>query len=138
GSACSTANSPGDYPESFASGATDSGDNIASFSSRGPSVLSTTLIKPNISAPGVGVISSVPTNGYASYSGTSMASPHTAGSVALLWAIRPGYKGNIAGTESLLTANAFALASGQTCGVTPGSAIPNNTFGAGRLDIKKA
>ena len=53
GSACSTANDPGDYPESFASGATDSGDNIASFSSRGPSLFGG--VKPNVSAPGVNI-----------------------------------------------------------------------------------
>lgn len=77
GPACGTAGSPGDYPESFASGATTSADAIASSSSRGPSAFGG-IIKPNISAPGSSVRSSVPANHYASYSGTSMASPHTA------------------------------------------------------------
>ncbi len=60
---------------------------IASFSSRGPTNCTPNgdpFIKPNISAPGVNVRSSVPTNGYSSYSGTSMASPHINGVCALV------------------------------------------------------
>ncbi|MGH8245073.1 MAG: S8 family serine peptidase, partial [Gammaproteobacteria bacterium] len=84
GPSCSTVNSPGDYAESFGSGATDMNEAIAGFSSRGPSLFGGT--KPNVSAPGVSVRSSVPTDGYSSLSGTSMASPHTARTVALVWA----------------------------------------------------
>ncbi len=129
---CGTANSPGDYPESFASGATDSVDAIASFSSRGPSAFGG--IKPNVSAPGVSIYSSVPTDSYAYYNGTSMASPHTAGVVALLWAIRPGYKGNISATESLIAGNAVGLGTTQTCGGISAGLSPNNTYGYGRID----
>ena len=82
GPSCGSAGSPGDYPESYAVGAYDIGNFIAFFSSRGPSGLDGG-IKPNISAPGVDVRSSVPGNGYAIFSGTSMATPHVAGSVAL-------------------------------------------------------
>ena len=136
GSSCATAGSPGDYPGSFASGATDSSDTIASFSSRGPSAFGG--VKPDVAAPGVNIYSSVPTNGFAYYSGTSMASPHTAGAVALLWAIRPSYNGNIAATESLLESNAFVRTTVETCGGVPAGTSPNNTYGSGRLNVKLA
>lgn len=134
GPSCGTANSPGDNAEAFASGATDSSDNIAGFSSRGPSSVSGVGIKPEVSAPGVSVRSSVPTNSYASWSGTSMASPHTAGTVALVWSAAPGYRGNIGATEELLMESAVPRTSSETCGGVAGSAVPNNTYGWGRLD----
>ena len=133
---CNTAGSPGDYASAFASGATDSMDNISSFSSRGPSAFGG--VKPDASAPGVNIYSSVPTNSYASYSGTSMASPHTAGVVALLWAVRPNYKGNISGTASLLKNSAAVRTTTEACGGVPGGASPNNTYGSGRINAKAA
>ena len=133
---CNTAGSPGDYPESFASGATDITDTIASFSSRGPSTFGG--IKPNVSAPGVSVRSSYPTSTYATLSGTSMASPHTAGATALIWAAAPAFVGNVSGTEQVMRDTAVVLTTSQTCGGIPAGASPNNTYGYGRIDALAA
>ncbi|MGV3487087.1 MAG: S8 family serine peptidase [Tuberibacillus sp.] len=74
---------PANYPESFATGATDINDHLASFSLQGPSPYGE--IKPEVSAPGVNICSSVPGSQYdCTYSGTSMAGPHVTGAVALM------------------------------------------------------
>jgi serine protease AprX len=139
GSSCSTiADTPAIYEASFTVGATASADTIASFSSRGPvTVDGSNRLKPDIAAPGVGIRSAFLNNEYASMSGTSMAAPHVAGAVALLWSGVPDLRGNIGATESLLkgTARTSLPLNYQTCGGIPGTQLPNNTCGAGRLDI---
>ncbi|MFD8410361.1 S8 family serine peptidase [Streptomyces sp. NPDC059650] len=129
---CSTSGSPGDYASSYSSGAFDINGTIAAFSSRGAGPGG--IVKPNIAAPGVNVRSSVPGGGYEAFSGTSMASPHTAATVALLWSAAPALEGDIAQTEALLGATAQDTDNGQ-CG---GTAANNNVFGEGKLDALAA
>ncbi|MGG8408059.1 S8 family serine peptidase [Streptomyces sp. 12297] len=131
GPGCATSGSPGDYASSYSSGAFDINNTIASFSSRGAGPNGT--VKPNLAAPGVNVRSSVP-GGYDSFSGTSMASPHTAATVALLWSAAPALEGDVAQTEALLDGTALDT-DNATCG---GSAADNNVFGEGRLDALAA
>jgi hypothetical protein len=139
GSTCGTLGSPGDNLNSFSVGSTTSTDAISSFSSRGPNPF-TGAVGPDLSAPGSGIISSVATSdtSYGSSSGTSMAGPHNAGAVALLWSLEPALVGKVAQTEALLRGTSVPLTSTQTCGGVSGSQIPNNTFGWGRLDVKAA
>ena len=131
GPGCGTVGSPGSYPESYGVGAFDISNAIASFSSRGPAPAAVGgQIKPDISAPGVNIRSSWNDGTYNSISGTSMATPHLAGTVALIWSAAPSLIGNIAGTRALLDQTAIDT-SDLTCG---GTATDNNVWGEGRLD----
>ncbi|HEY0640739.1 MAG TPA: S8 family serine peptidase [Pseudonocardiaceae bacterium] len=127
GPSCNTSGSPGDYANSYSSGAYDVNGAIASFSSRGAAG---GAIKPNLASPGVNVRSSIAGNGYGAFSGTSMASPHTAGAVALMWSAAPSLIGDIAQTSALLNQTAVDT-SDLTCGGTAGN---NNVWGEGKLD----
>ncbi len=140
GSSCSTITSPAIYDASFSVGATDSGDNIAGFSSRGPvTVDGSNRLKPNVSAPGVNIRSSVPVNSYAGgWSGTSMAGPHVVGLVALLISAHPELKGQVDGIERIIEHTAVPRTDPQSCGGVPGADIPNNTYGWGRVDALAA
>ena len=113
--------SPGAYPEAFAVGATDSSDAVSDFSSQGPSPCDGS-IKPDIAAPGEAVLSAVPW-GYEILSGTSMATPHVAGAVAVLRSIAAGL--TVEQLESALTSGASDIED-------PGS---DHASGAGRLDL---
>ncbi|MEW2384676.1 S8 family serine peptidase [Micromonospora sp. NPDC047707] len=128
GSACQTSGSPGSRTGNYSAGAYDVNNNIASFSSRGAG--QDGEIKPNIAAPGVNVRSSVPGSAYASFNGTSMAAPHLAGAIALLWSAAPALVGDVAATRALLDNSAVDKADAQ-CG---GTTDDNNVFGEGRLD----
>ncbi len=140
GSGCGTINeAPAMFPGSFSVGATSSDDQIAAFSSRGPTTYnSVTYIQPNVSAPGVGVNSSIPNGSYAFLNGTSMAGPHVAGAVALMISANPDLAGQVSQIEDILQMTATGKTSAQDCGGTPGSEIPNNTFGYGIVNALEA
>ena len=129
GPSCYSSGSPGDYPPAYSAGAFDINDQIASFSSRGPSDFQGET-KPNIAAPGVSVRSSIPTNSFGVLSGTSMAAPHVAGTVALMWSKSPVLVSDINATRAILDNTAVDV-SDLSCG---GTAADNNVWGEGRLD----
>lgn len=140
GSGCNTVDAaPGALSQAFTVGAVASNDSIASFSSRGPSAFNGRL-KPDVVGPGVSVVSSyrTGTNAYTTLSGTSMAAPHVAGVVALLWSALPWLRGQVNETEEILRASAQRLTTTQTCGGLAANTVPNNTFGYGLVNAEAA
>jgi serine protease AprX len=141
GPGCNSINEPAAiYAESFTVGATNSSDAIAGFSSRGPVTTDgSNRRKPDVVAPGVGIRSSVPTSTYAGgWSGTSMAGPHIAGTIALLISAYPWLAGNVDAIESIIEQSAVDLTTTQLCGDDTSSSVPNNVFGWGRIDALAA
>jgi serine protease AprX len=141
GSNCSTVSDPpAIYDANYTIGALNNGtDTIASFSSRGPVTSDgSNRLKPDLTAPGTNVRSSTRSSAsaYVNLSGTSMATPHVAGAVALLWSARPTLRNDVSATEAVLNDSAVHILS-NNCGVGP-AVSPNNAYGNGRLDIKKA
>ncbi len=131
---CGEGGSPGDYLDAISVGATDVGDVVAEFSGRGPSVYG--KVNPNVSAPGVDVISSVPGGGYEAFSGTSMAAPHVAGAMALMMSAEPALIGDVAAVQSALETTAQDIVD-LTCGGDE-DGDPNNVYGEGRIDAAAA
>jgi subtilisin family serine protease len=149
GSSCSSVVHPiGIYDEVFSVGAVDATGMIASFSSRGPvTVDGSGRPKPDLSAPGVGVRSvSLGGGANAFLSGTSMASPHVAGAVALLWSAWPPLRRNVELTEFILRATALPVSAVECAGGAGGAgaaggdniAAGNNVYGAGLLNVDAA
>jgi serine protease AprX len=142
GPACSTIQEPpAIYASAIDVGALDSGNNIAGFSSRGPVVADgSNRTKPDLSAPGVNIRGAVPGGGYSSgWSGTSMAAPHVAGGLALLWQAKPNLDGNIDATELKMEQTAQHLTDVQASGFCRGpSFLKDNTFGYGLLNLLRA
>ncbi|WP_299738262.1 S8 family serine peptidase [uncultured Rossellomorea sp.] len=116
---------PANYPESFATGATDINDNLGSFSLQGPSPYEE--VKPEISAPGVNIRSSVPGSNYeGGWNGTSMAGPHVSAVAALLRQVDASL--TVDEMEEILMSTAVPL----TDGTFPET--PNNGYGHGLVN----
>lgn len=137
----STLRNPGSFPIVIGVGATDSLDNMASFSSRGPAPNQPpwndtiywprddwNLIKPNISAPGVDVYSAAPGGGYQLMSGTSMATPHVSGVLALMFEKNP----------SLDFYSVYTIILDNADLPPQGAPYPNNDYGWGRINAYRA
>ena len=120
-----TGESPANYPETIAVGATNPSDSIAFFSSRGPNNCNLSIF-PDISAPGVAIYSSAPDGAYRADFGTSVAAPHVVGTIALMLDANPTL--SIEKIESTLKETATPL----------GSFHPNFTYGWGRVDALEA
>ncbi|MEW5746954.1 MAG: S8 family serine peptidase [Nitrospirota bacterium] len=125
----STSESPANNPGSFAVGASDYGDNVALFSSRGPSSCDGGIF-PHVVAPGSDIWTADLSFGglpsYAAWEGTSFSAPHVAGAVAMLRSAFP--KSTVAELEDAIKRSARDL----------GPAGPDNDAGYGLLDIEGA
>ena len=137
GAAPDNVRTPGDVPRVITVGATDCGDTIAGFSSRGPVTWQEVapwsdhpyppgLVKPDVSAPGVDTKSHSFCSGYTFMSGTSMATPHVAGAVALMVSSNASLEHDE--IKQVLRDTAVDLG-------PPGA---DNEFGAGRVDAFEA
>ncbi len=137
GPSSGTAGTPGNFPNVIGVGATNSSDQVASFSSRGPAPSQypwsdTTLwsrpdwnyIKPDISAPGANIRSSVPGGSYEAWDGTSMATPHVTGVIALMLEMNP----------SLDYETVYDILTNYGVDHPAGATYPNNDYGWGRLN----
>lgn len=107
---------PAAYPFIVAIGATDSLDQIASFSQR----------KADLTAPGVGTVSDAVGGGTTTMSGTSMATPHVSGVAAALWAAHPGL-------SNVQVEEAMALTA-----IDLGAPGLDPLYGHGRVDLRSA
>jgi subtilisin family serine protease len=121
--------SPGSAPKAITAAAVSKQLAVASFSSGGPTPVSLAL-KPDVSAPGVEILSSVPPRdgSWTALSGTSMAAPHVAGGAALLLERHPDW--TVAQVKS-----ALVLTGKPT---QPGSEAPVTREGGGLIDLVAA
>jgi subtilisin family serine protease len=137
---CETVESPLSlYDSVFSVGAIDQFGTMAQFSSRGPVIADGSgRIKPDITAPGVDIFSSLPDGTYGSNSGTSMAGPHIVGVVALIWSAQPDLIGDIDATEQLI----IDTAQPYTGAISPNECfngeLPSNAYGYGVVDVYAA
>lgn len=115
---------------SFAVGAVDGATpwphTIASFSSRGPSDCNSSVIKPEVCAPGVTVRSCYNNGGYTTMSGTSMAGPHVAGAFLLLRQYNTDATGDTIKKALIQSAR------------DEGTGGNDNTYGWGFIDVNAA
>ncbi|MBM7784369.1 S8 family serine peptidase [Tenggerimyces flavus] len=102
--------------------AVDATDELADFSSRGPTPRF--AAKPELVAPGVEILSTLPNGSYGRASGTSMSAPHVAGAAALVRQLHPTW--SVAQVDSALAGTAHRLA------------LDPLLAGAGRLDVLAA
>jgi hypothetical protein len=126
------------YQNVLSVGATDQMGELAPFSSLGPvTVDGSGRIKPDLVAPGVDIFSTMPNASYSILSGTSMAGPHVAGTVALMWSANQALIGQIEITEEILKNTAI-----EYTGIYPecvgSTSNPNNAVGFGLLNTYNA
>src|SRR5262245_18242143 len=123
--------SPGSAPSAITVAAADSRNVIAGFSSGGPTPVSL-QVKPDVTAPGVSILSSLPANQgtFGLLSGTSMATPHVAGAVALLKERHPTW--TVAQIKSALELTGVPVRS------TTGAEVLSTREGGGMIDLTRA
>lgn len=140
GSSCSSIiDGPAIFDASFTVGSMTISDAMSSFSLRGPAT-GATGVKPDVIAPGSSVrsINNTSDTGYMTISGTSMATPHVAGVVALIMSVDPQLRGNPARVEQILRDTAIPINDVQVCGGIAATTFPNPVQGMGRVDAWNA
>ena len=142
GDRCGTVSSPlAIYDAVLSVGAIDATGQLAPFSSRGPvQADGSGRVKPDLLAPGVQVLSAYPGSTYHVADGTSMASPHVTGVVALIWSANPDLLGDIDRTEQILleTARPYNYAQHGTPRCGDRGLAPSNAVGYGIVDAYAA
>ena len=129
---------PAIYDEVFSVGAVDRDGLLTLFSSVGPvSADGSQRTKPDILAPGAGILSAFPNDSYEYVDGTSMAGPHVTGVVALMWSANPSLVGEIEQTEELLRTTAREFR-GRLPDCGDQSQPPYNGIGYGIIDARAA
>ena len=130
--ACGTTVWPASLPDAYAVGMTTSEDTVEPRSSRGP--VADGPSKPDIAAPGQLIRSVRLPEGYRNETGTSMASAHVSGAVALLWSAVPELARDVAATKLLLDDTARDI-DDTACG---GTVDDNYAAGEGLIDVYAA
>ena len=135
GPSCSSVDTPAAiYAPTFTVGAVDNNDMIVGFSSRGPVTIDgSDRLKPDVTAPGMGIRSSLPPSGYGQLSGTSMSAPHVAGLVALVVSAQPCLRGFPHAIERHILETVVPRTTTEDCGGVDGDEVPNNTYGHGAI-----
>ena len=139
-----TTDSPGNDLFAFSAGATDYRDLPAGFSGGRtqvitaspfipPEYLPLTYSKPEISAPGVAIRSSIPGGSWAAFNGTSMATPHVAGAIALLLSAT-AIREVVEGADRAFLVQDLLIGSVEELGESG----QDHRYGFGRLDVLKA
>ncbi|MEZ4580796.1 MAG: S8 family serine peptidase [Caldilineaceae bacterium] len=127
---------PAIYADVLTVGAVDQNGNLAPFSSTGPvTVDGSGRTKPDLLAPGVDVLSAYPGGTYELASGTSMAGPHVAGVVALMWSANPALVGDIARTEQILVETARPFSGGLETDIISAQMSEDLDLPAARVDL---
>jgi subtilisin family serine protease len=139
-----TSGPPGNDFFAFTVGATDHEDRVAGFSGGRTQVITSSRFidprylplvysKPDVSAPGVAITSSVPGGGHEAWNGTSMATPHIAGAMALLLS-GTSIRGAVPQNEQAFLLEDLLAATVEELG----EAGQDHRFGWGRTDVLRA
>ncbi|NPV76991.1 MAG: S8 family serine peptidase [Anaerolineae bacterium] len=130
---------PAIYSQVYSVGAVGQDGSVSAFSSLGPvTVDGSNRIKPDILAPGQDILSAYPGGTYEVASGTSMAGPHVAGVVALMWSANPDLIGDVERTTQILNRSAQPYSGYFPACATDSTMVPNNVAGYGVLDALSA
>jgi subtilisin family serine protease len=136
---CDTVSDPmAIYSDVLTVGSVDQAGDVSAFSSLGPvTVDGSNRIKPDLLAPGQGIISAFPNNAYIEGDGTSFSAPHVSGVVALMWSANPKLIGNIPLTRQILEETATPY-SGKFPDCITSTGVPNDASGYGILNAYAA